>query len=89
MLYFYGRFGTERKGLATIHGILTAVGEILGGIIFGMLGHRFTGRLGPERSKTETRRESPRLALLAGAHTDIFAGEGGSGYVTVVSWQDC
>jgi hypothetical protein len=43
MLYFYGRFGTERKGLATIHGILTAVGEILGGIIFGMLGHRFTG----------------------------------------------
>jgi hypothetical protein len=45
MLYFYGRFGTERKGLATIHGILTAVGEILGGIIFGMLGHRFTGRL--------------------------------------------
>jgi hypothetical protein len=44
-MYFYGRFGTERKGLATIHGILTAVGEILGGIIFGMLGHRFTGRL--------------------------------------------
>ena len=45
MLYLYERFGTERKGLATIHGILTAVGEILGGIIFGMLGHRFTGRL--------------------------------------------
>jgi len=44
---------------------------------------------GPERSKTERGSEGPGLALSAGVHTAIFAGEGGFGYVIVaVSWQD-
>ncbi len=42
-----------------------------------------------ERRKIERGKESPGLALLAGAHTDIWLhGEGGSEYITVVvSWQ--
>ena len=33
------RFGSERKALATMSGIFVAIGEVLGGAVFGIFGH--------------------------------------------------
>ena len=33
------RFGQERKALATMSGIFVAIGEVLGGAVFGIFGH--------------------------------------------------
>ena len=33
------RFGEDRNSLATLSGVLVGMGEVLGGIIFGFMGH--------------------------------------------------
>ena len=33
------RFGPDRKALASLSAILVATGEVVGGILFGFLGH--------------------------------------------------
>lgn len=43
MFYFSAlRFGPDRKSLASLSAILVAVGEVVGGILFGMLASIFT-----------------------------------------------
>ena len=36
---FFLRFGVDRKALGNVSGIIVAAGEVLGGILFGFLGH--------------------------------------------------
>jgi len=36
---FTGGFGEDRKAMATLSGIIVASGEVIGGILFGFLGH--------------------------------------------------
>ena len=37
--HFYPSFGEDRKAMATLSGIIVASGEVIGGILFGFLGH--------------------------------------------------
>ena len=37
--FLAARFGSEAKALATMSGIFVAIGEVLGGAVFGIFGH--------------------------------------------------
>ena len=43
-IYNYCRFGANRKSLASLSAILVAVGEVVGGVLFGMFASVFTRR---------------------------------------------